>query len=282
MDPVLKTTELGCTYRPSSLVVRFNTERPRIPHCLDALTHAPKYRQDVLDLVVESAFEPRSDDSSGAEVSEAWSISDLRSLLTLVASTVRSVTVLRESCDPTHPSLDGSRIFKGLTFKSLTYLAIHGSPTTTDHFFIPFSPSLAPQLRHLQLPSNMLSAKLSYDVPTIFPLLTRLTVHPLRPFCTVDQFDALMKIGEFLGVSARRDFLGPPVVGSSVQHAVDVTAYTHPASKRRQAELVRFKEAVEERLVGGTKGDFTIHLQDLEPSMGEVTKAIEEQLAASG
>ena len=35
----------------------------------------------------------------------------------------------------------------------------------------------------------------------------------------------------------------------------------------------------EERLAEGTKGDFRIHVEGLEPGLKEVTQALEEQLA---
>ena len=273
--------ELGCTYRPSSLVVKFCIGHPTISPCLNALNNAPDYRQDVLDLVVEQLFEPSCGDSYTTEVAESRAVSDLRTLLELMSPTIRSFNLLRSSCDPLHPSLDSGRIFKGVTFRFMVYLALHASATTGDHFPLPFSASFAPQLQHLQLPSNMLYDKLGYDVPTFFPRLTRLTIHPLRPSYTIAQFDALVKIGQFLGVSVSPDsrVAGACISTPEAQNIIDVTVYMHPTSRQREAELARFRRAVEERLAEGTKGDFRIHVEGLEPGLKEVTQALEEQLA---
>lgn len=278
----------GCDFSPKLLIVRINDAHPTMATAIaiDALLQVPGYRSVVEHLVVEQSFSSNQttagNDHYRQVTAEDASIEKVRTILTQLSFSLRSLALLRESVDPLHPRLDSKRILDHLCFPSLQYLVIYGPPDTTTRFNLEPSLSFAPHLRRLQLPSDMLSCRLSYIIRSAFPELTHLDVHPLRPDYTIDQLDALFKLGEYLGVftagcAVSQAGYSPPSPRTT-EGALHMYVYVDPLSKRRLQEVARFKTAVEERLAEGAEDRYRLHVVEHsdEPSLREMTHNLDK------
>lgn len=272
----------GCDFGVKSLVVRINDIHPTIKIALDALDAVPDYRLLVEHLVVEQSFSSNHAPASNAHfrqvAAEATSIAEVRTVLTRLSSNLQSFALFRTSIDPLHSSLESQRVLKQLYFPNLQFFVVYGSFDTTARFGLELSSSFAPCLRRLQLPSDMLSCRLSYTIRSAFPSPDHLDIHPLRPGYTIYQRDALFKIGEYLGVfraacAASQAGCRTPFPRAK-EGFLHVHVYVDPTSKYRLQEVARFREAAEERLAEGAKERWRLYVVERadEPSLCEMAQ----------
>ncbi|KIP08872.1 hypothetical protein PHLGIDRAFT_116875 [Phlebiopsis gigantea 11061_1 CR5-6] len=271
-----------------------------MPSLLDALHNDPIYRLTKNDVIIWLDFESiTSDELCAAAAVEAASVDFLDAILTLLSPTIHSFTLSHSSSDLHHPCLKVDRVLRDHSFSSLTNLVLRGSSSTTKYYNLPLSPSFAPLLRTLEIPSDMLNKDLSDRVPAMFPRLSQFAVNPLRPGCTIAQLHALLDIGVFLGVFYPANDLfdlafevscstpPPRTAGASVgspplpsDKFVDVTAPVEavPDQSRRREELRRFEQVVSSRVAAGMQNNLRIcvkeALQERVPTMALVSQLL--------
>ncbi|GJE96940.1 hypothetical protein PsYK624_131490 [Phanerochaete sordida] len=203
-DALLRLSVGRCEFFSGAWAVHADASHPSITPLLDTLSAIPDERRCVEHVFIEQTFGPAHDANPQERerliALEKTSIVEMHLLLELLAPTLQTLAIVRSSIDPADSSLRGGLILKGLHFPALRELAIAGPPETTVAFDLPLSPKLAPSLRRLQVPSDMLLIHQAAMAPYTVPHLAHLVVSPLRPRCTPGQLEALRKYGSVMGV----------------------------------------------------------------------------------
>ncbi|EKM55108.1 uncharacterized protein PHACADRAFT_255487 [Phanerochaete carnosa HHB-10118-sp] len=220
-----------CEFSKGTWALHINDGHPTISPLLDALVAIPDARRHVAHLLVEQAFGAThaSDPEEHARlmVLEKKSAHEVKRLLELLAPTLQTLTLIRASVDPISPALRGTSVLKGLHLPLLQQLCISGPAETTAAFELPLSPKLAPSLRRLQVPSDMLHPHQASASRLTVPHLAHLVVSPLRARCTASQLEALRTYGENIGVfvkTGKEALGGSPPSSSATGPCVEVVA----------------------------------------------------------
>ena len=258
---------------------------PTISPLLDTLAAIPDTRRRVEHVFIEQAFgaAPLHDPAERARLVELEerSVTEVRQLLQLLAPTLRSIHLVCTSVEPTAAALRGGRVLKGMHFPVLQELAIAGPAETTAAFNLPLVPRLAPCLRRLQLPSDMLLPHLAHTFHATTPHLAHLIVSPLRPRYTVAQLETIHKFGENIGIFVV-DGKDRVPSRSIAEPCIEVTAFMSLAADR-VAEVGRLHWDLLGRMrpeLPRTCLSFNVVERETEPSYEEVVAAARQEWSA--
>jgi hypothetical protein len=273
-------------YRTGCWVICLDEPRPSLHSILHELHAVPPARRNIEHLYVHMVFPPH-DHTEPIENSlwdrihqEESAVADLRALLLLVAPSLRTLMLVRTSIHPFRTSLATSTVLQGLEFPVLEELAIQGPPQTTSHLRLPITPSFAPALRRLQLPSDALDESLTREVRVSFPRLTHVSINPLRPLYTLTQLSTILRLGELIGILRPRTPHEPDRTAvRPSESCLQVVAYVcRGALSERELRLFidNMTSKVEPGLCDRLK---IVAVQQREPDYGRMEGAREDFLA---
>lgn len=248
-----------CEFRRGCWAVSVDADNPSISSLLHSLRLVEPDNRFIQHLFIRQSFGTGASRDEGdlvrlASMEETSNV-ELGTLMTLLSSHLRTFTLVHASTGPTPFGLASKNLLEGLRFPLLQELVVHGPPATTERFALPLQHTFAPSLRRLELPSDMLRY-LGDAAHVTFPRLRHLVVHPLRLDYTVDDLDALFRIGGQLGIlTAEPSQDNPHYVqpGCDWEQSIEVIAYYDPASAQHSLMLGKFQWDVVGRVKPGMR-----------------------------